>query len=332
MANNILISVIVSVYNSEKFFQGKIEDLLRQTILDKIEIIIINSGSLQNEENLYYTHFAKIPNIKYIKTDERETIYKAWNRGIKIAQGKYIINSNTDDRLKEDALEILSNELEEDPNIVFVYGDQYISNIPNENFVQNKKTKKLVNPKYDHLGLLSGYLAGSQPMWRSSLHFKDNIWFDENYEVAGDYDFICRVAEKYKIKKVNKFIGLYYRSDSNSNKEYQNLKLTVREADIIKAKYSKEFIASAPQKDVDNIKKLMLIYKIIPSKVFSIFNEIMHLIYPQKRVIPRYFIFYLYSLLKEKEGDYAAAKKACGRYLDRNLFLIESLYENLENR
>ncbi|WP_407931600.1 glycosyltransferase, partial [Ignavibacterium album] len=46
---DLLVSVIVSTYNSERFIRGKIEDLLNQSIFDKIEIIIINSGSLENE-------------------------------------------------------------------------------------------------------------------------------------------------------------------------------------------------------------------------------------------------------------------------------------------
>ena len=80
----ILVSAIISTYNSEKFIRGKIEDLLAQTIIDKLEIIIVNSGSQQNEDEIIREYLDKYHNIKYIKTKARETISKAWNRGIKI--------------------------------------------------------------------------------------------------------------------------------------------------------------------------------------------------------------------------------------------------------
>ena len=99
-----LISAIVSTYNSERFIRGCLEDLEAQTIADSVEIIFVNSGSEQNEEVIVKEFQQEYSNIKYIKTDERETVYSAWNRGIKASTGKYITNANTDDRHRKDAL------------------------------------------------------------------------------------------------------------------------------------------------------------------------------------------------------------------------------------
>ena len=85
-----LVSAIVSVYNCERFIRGCLEDLEQQTIADKLEIVVVNSGSQQNEEPIIKEFQTKYDNIVYIKTEERETIYKAWNRGIKTSSGKYI--------------------------------------------------------------------------------------------------------------------------------------------------------------------------------------------------------------------------------------------------
>ena len=64
------------------------------------------------------------PNIKYIRTEERETVYKAWNRGIKAASGQYIANANTDDQYRLDALEKMARALDENPDKVLVYANQ----------------------------------------------------------------------------------------------------------------------------------------------------------------------------------------------------------------
>src|SRR3972149_11679791 len=85
-----IVSAIVSVYNCERFIRGCLEDLEAQTIADRVEIICVNSGSQQNEEAIIKEFQEKYDNIVYIKTTERETLYRAWNRGIKIARGKYI--------------------------------------------------------------------------------------------------------------------------------------------------------------------------------------------------------------------------------------------------
>ncbi|GAI52690.1 unnamed protein product, partial [marine sediment metagenome] len=116
-----LVSAIVSTYNSERFIRGCIEDLEGQTINDKLEIIVVNSGSEQNEEAIVKELQKKYSNIKYIKNELRETVYAAWNRGLKAASGKYITNANTDDRHRKNAFEVMVNVLEALPEIALVY-------------------------------------------------------------------------------------------------------------------------------------------------------------------------------------------------------------------
>ena len=81
-----------------------------QTIADKLEIIVVNSGSEQNEESVVKEFQKKYGNIVYIKT-EREGLYRAWNRAIKVASGQFLTNANTDDRHRKDALEVMVNML-----------------------------------------------------------------------------------------------------------------------------------------------------------------------------------------------------------------------------
>ena len=88
-----LVSAIISIYNCEKFIRGCLEDLERQTIADRIEIVAVNSGSQENEKDIIREYQNKYSNIVYLETNKRETIYKAWNRGITAASGKYVTNA-----------------------------------------------------------------------------------------------------------------------------------------------------------------------------------------------------------------------------------------------
>lgn len=216
----IKVTAIVSTYNSEKFIHGCLEDIVNQTLYAKgeLEIVIINSGSKQNEEKIVNEYLSKYKNIKYIKT-ENETIYQAWNRGIKIASGKYITNANTDDRHGKDALEILAAELDADEQIGLVYADQYITNKENQTFEEHTIVGYFEWPDFDRIQLIHCACIGPQPMWRRSLHERFG-YFDGTLRVAGDYEWWLRISEKVKLKHIPKKLGLYLLSNNSIEYRY----------------------------------------------------------------------------------------------------------------
>jgi glycosyltransferase involved in cell wall biosynthesis len=324
-----LVSAIISTYNSEFFIQGKIEDLLNQSIKDKLEIIIVNSGSLQNEENIIKHYLDNYDNIRYLKTENRETIYKAWNRGIKIASGKYITNSNTDDRLKYDALEILSSALEADIKIGMVYADQYVTSVPNISFDIKYKESLMKQMNYSRIMLLSEYFLGSQSMWRSDVHFNAGIWFDEKYEIAGDYDFALKVSEIYNIQRVPGVLGSYYKSGNNSNKEFQNIDRTQNEVIEIQLKYARRYIDRLSSADIKSLLHLISIINYIPPLLFSASRRLLDKISHRNQIPSRIFWIWLGSLIEEKKGRIDNAKKYCMKYLNNSNNLLAKQYEHL---
>ena len=213
--NIIKVSTIVSTYNSEKFLLGCLENLVKQTLFNKgeLEIVVINSGSEENEEKIVKEFQDSFPNIKYLKT-ERDTIYEAWNRGIKMSSGKYITNANTDDRHRKDALEILAEELDKNQNIDLVYADQIITKSENETFDEHTATGYFEWPEYDRNQLVHCACFGPQPMWRKSLH-KEFGFFNEDFKVAGDYEWWLRISDKVEMKHISEKLGLYLLSDNS---------------------------------------------------------------------------------------------------------------------
>ena len=270
-----LVSAIVSTYNSEKFIRGKILDLLQQTIVNKMEIIIVNSGSKQNEEEII-KDFLTLPNIHYIKTEKRESVYAAWNRGIKKSQGMYITNANTDDRLKKNALEILSSTLMLDPEIALVYADQYYSQIPNQTFeevLSSKKTKLYSFPDYNYFHQLDRCLVCSQPMWRASLHFEDNIWFDEKYEICGDYDFNLKITQKYKMLHISNVLGVFYRSPKKENLSLKDSKRGTEEIREISAPYINAYVNSEGNEEPGKYLENFMNYLRFPLPAFYLWKR-----------------------------------------------------------
>jgi len=255
-----LVSAIVSTYNSDRFIRGCLEDLEAQTIADRLEIVVVNSGSEQNEEAIVKEFQKKYSNIKYIKTEERETVYAAWNRGIKASTGKYITNANTDDRHRKDALEVMSKMLETLPKIALVYADVVITETENETFKnctpvgyfhwRNWKREDLLN---------KGCFMGPQPMWRRDVH-NEYGYFDDSFVVSGDYEFWLRISQTRNFLHIPVQLGLYLRSPGSiehSNREKQrkeNNKIFKLYKDVNSS--DKNISETAARLETDNITSL----------------------------------------------------------------------------
>jgi glycosyltransferase involved in cell wall biosynthesis len=98
------VSALVSTYNSSAYLTGCLEDLIKQTLYQKglLEIIVIDSGSEENEGEMVRLFQKQYTNIKYLRTENRESLYAAWSQGIQDAEGVYLCNANTDDRHDEE--------------------------------------------------------------------------------------------------------------------------------------------------------------------------------------------------------------------------------------
>ncbi|HEY0603906.1 MAG TPA: glycosyltransferase [Herpetosiphonaceae bacterium] len=206
-----LVSAIVSTYNAERFIRGCLEDLEAQTIASRLEIVVVDSGSSQNEGAIVREFQQRYGNIVYIRTDRRESIYAAWNRGIQVARGTYITNANTDDRHRHDAFERMVALLEARPDIALVYADACVTRTENETFAAHTPAGILSWPDFDPLELLRRCCVGPQPMWRKRMHTAYG-YFDESFEVAGDWEFWLRIAEHETFLHLPEVLGLYLSS------------------------------------------------------------------------------------------------------------------------
>lgn len=323
MEKVILLSVIVSTYNSELFFEGKLKDLINQTIFEQTEIIIIDSASQENEEKIAEKYLEKYSNIKYLKTEEKETIYKAWNRGIKLSKGKYITNANTDDRLKNTAYEILTSHLDENPEVALVYADQIITPSPNQTFEEAENfsaAKSYRAPDYDYFNQLDRGQVFSQPMWRSSLHFTDNIWYDENYEICGDYDFQLKISQNYQMLHIPKTLGTFYLSPNQKNKSFSNLKEVINERQKISEPYIKKYINKLDDKKLNElINNKFNKYIKYPLPLFYIWKKFQNKVHPLSIYDKYYysieFAFYFTILALLKIGNNKKALKLSKKFL-----------------
>jgi len=97
------VSIIVPVYNTQKYLKKCLTSLVNQTLKD-IEIIIINDGSKDNSEKIIKEYMEKYPDlIKYYKNENHGISYTR-NFGISKANSEYITFLDSDDWMDENAL------------------------------------------------------------------------------------------------------------------------------------------------------------------------------------------------------------------------------------
>lgn len=97
-----LVSVLMPVYNAEKFLDESIGSILNQTYKD-FEFYIINDGSTDKSEEIIQSY--RDPRIKYIKNDKNIGYIKSLNKGLQLITSKYIVRMDSDDVSFKDRIE-----------------------------------------------------------------------------------------------------------------------------------------------------------------------------------------------------------------------------------
>lgn len=99
------VSVIVPIYNAEKYLCDCLGSLLLQTInSEDMEVLLINDGSTDHSQ-VICERYAKLYPFFKVFSQENAGVSAARNRGIQEAQGKYIMFLDSDDELTEDTIE-----------------------------------------------------------------------------------------------------------------------------------------------------------------------------------------------------------------------------------
>jgi glycosyltransferase involved in cell wall biosynthesis len=109
-----LVSVLMPVYNGEKYLREAIDSILNQTFTD-FEFLIINDGSTDDTENIILSY--SDARIRYIKNEENLKLIATLNKGLDLAQGKYIARMDADDISICNRLEVQFNFMESNPEI-----------------------------------------------------------------------------------------------------------------------------------------------------------------------------------------------------------------------
>ena len=100
-----MISVIVPVYNSEKYLKACIDSIIKQTYTD-LEIICVNDGSTDGSLEIL-REFACMDSRVVVHSQENHGVSTARNVGLKFAHGEFVSFIDSDDEMELDMYELL---------------------------------------------------------------------------------------------------------------------------------------------------------------------------------------------------------------------------------
>ena len=234
-------SIIIPLFNHEKYIASTIESALNQTHTD-FELIIVNDGSTDASEEVVRTFTDK--RIKYFYQDNKGA-HAAINRGLDISTGDYISILNSDDRYHPERLERALSAFEDNSGLAAVFTNIDIRK--NGVIIHVKEgcsdNWKDIDSEYtykaDHNTVLD-LLAGNFLVTTSNLICRKDV-IDQTgrflgFRYAHDYDFFLRLGLQYpdRIKLINESLLTYRFHESNTI--LQNDRRVAFETNLVLAK------------------------------------------------------------------------------------------------
>lgn len=199
MNNKPFISVIMPVYNGEKYISKAIDSFINQKYLKK-ELIIVGNKSVDKSNLIIRKYVSKYPgNIKWISVADKG-ISNAYNIGLKKSKGDYICYLGSDDILYINVFSKLMELINLNLDIDVFYFDSYIYFIKNNKFILHSCFSNLFRFQPDKNILLRyGSMIGLQNMVFSKKIIIKNF-LDEKNKYSMDYEIVLRLITIYKNK------------------------------------------------------------------------------------------------------------------------------------
>lgn len=173
------ISIIIATYNSASNIQTCLLNIINQDYQDW-ECIIVDGNSSDDTISIVKSFITIDSRIRYISETDNG-IYDAFNKGYKLAKGKWIYYLGSDDLIFENALSKLINKKAVNSDIL--YGNISIK-FPNHSFLLHKP--------YNPCKLRFFMFSNHQSIIMKREIIDSMNGFDTNYKVAADYDLLQR--------------------------------------------------------------------------------------------------------------------------------------------
>ena len=198
-----LVSIIITNYNYEKYLGRCIRSCINQSLAEKdYEIIFVDDCSTDNSLKIA-TEYSKFLNFRIIKNKKNLGVAMSANKGFKAAKGKFVIRVDSDDYVIKLIINILSYYLLEYPEILSVSCDYYLVD-NNENKI--KKVSSKDNP------ISCGIMYNKKKLLKLG-------GYNRAFKHREEEELRIRIGKKYETHHLNIPLYRYRMHSSNKTKE-----------------------------------------------------------------------------------------------------------------
>lgn len=210
MSDQPLISIIMNCHNGEKYLKDSIKSILDQTY-QNWELIFYDNNSNDKSKQIFFEFSDK--RLKYFYSKKTLKLYKARNLAINQSKGTYISFLDCDDLWKREKLSIQIEKIK-NTNTSVCYSNY---------FVLEEKRKKIAYKNNLPEGtikekLLDTFCIGILTIIiKKDILEKNNLKFNDKYEIIGDFDLFLKVSEFYNFCCIQEPLAIYRLHNENTS-------------------------------------------------------------------------------------------------------------------
>ena len=207
-----MISVIVPVYNVEKYLEECLDSIQNQTYSD-IEVILVNDGSLDNSKDICEKYCKEDNRFKLInQANQGQSV--ARNHGVAASTGEFIVFVDSDDIIRQDYLEVLIRYMSEEVDIVESQFTVHKKEFFNENYKEinvifEGDSEEAVKAVPKHVLSVNPVTKLYRRSVVEAVPYLEGLIFEDIYSGVGMLKYIRRIIK-------SDYTGYYYRQHGTS--------------------------------------------------------------------------------------------------------------------
>jgi len=214
--NNLPITVLMPVYNAAPFLAEAIESILNQTYTD-FEFLIINDGSTDSSQSIIESYNDK--RIRLVNNETNIKLIATLNKGIALAQGKYIVRMDADDISLPNRLEKQISFMETNPEIGLCGSFIRTTGLENNYDVHFSTTHAEIKFKL----FFDTHFPHPAAVIRKSVLEKHQLFFKKEYIHAEDFALWNAMAEVTRLAIIPEILVLKRSHDEQISFKYNHI-------------------------------------------------------------------------------------------------------------
>jgi glycosyltransferase involved in cell wall biosynthesis len=214
------VTVLMPVYNAERYVRVAIESILAQTHTD-FELLIINDGSTDSSRKIIES--CRDPRIRFVENEQNMGLTRTLNRGLRLSSCEFIARQDADDLSYPDRLS---------RQVAFLHGHPEVALVGSQTRMLDQEgrpdwrihDRSCSDASLRWEMLFDNGFTHSAVMFRKAVILDECGGYDESFILCQDYDLWSRVAGKHRIANLpQRLIGYRFHPFSRMSDRLQGV-------------------------------------------------------------------------------------------------------------